>query len=88
MSIEDSIGWLASALLICTLAHQIHTQFKAPNAKAVSHWLFIGQSLSSIGFIVYSALLGNWVFIVTNALILLTAVVGQIVLVLRERRGR
>jgi hypothetical protein len=35
---------------------------------------------ASVGFIVYSAMLDNWVFIVTNSLILLTAVVGQVVM--------
>lgn len=86
MQPEDTVGWMASALLIITLAHQIHTQIKAPDARAVSNWLFVGQSLSSVGFIVYSALLGNWVFIVTNTLILLTAVVGQMVLLRRNKQ--
>ena len=40
--------------------------------------------LASIGFIVYSVMLGNWVFIVTNSCILLTAIVGQC---LRPKQG-
>ena len=40
---------------------------------------------ASLGFVVYSVLLDNWVFIVTNGLILLTAVVG---FVLQKTRGR
>jgi hypothetical protein len=39
--------------------------------------LFIGQITASIAFIVYSWLLGNWVFVVTNALMLVTAILGQ-----------
>lgn len=45
----------------------------------MSHWLFLGQCAASVGFIVYSALVDNWVFIVTNACILATAVAGQVI---------
>ena len=51
----------------------------------MSHWLFIGQITASAGFVVYSWLVGNWVFIVTNVLILATAIVGECV-DLRARR--
>lgn len=76
----DLIGWIASAILVLTLSRQIHTQWKDTSAKGVSHWLFAGQIASSIGFIAYSWMLENWVFIVTNSTILLTAVVGQVVM--------
>lgn len=79
MSGPDLIGWAASAILIATLVRQIVTQWQDPKPSGVSHWLFIGQTVASAGFIAYSWLLHNWVFIVTNALILLTAVVGQLV---------
>ncbi len=75
----DIVGWAASALLIATLAKQIHTQSKQEDPQGVSRWLFIGQIAASIGFIAYSWMLHNWVFIVTNSLILLTAVIGEVV---------
>lgn len=81
----DLVGWAASAVLLATLARQIHTQWQDKEAKGVSRWLFVGQIVASIGFIAYSWLLHNLVFIVTNSLILLTAVVGQIGLLLRRR---
>ena len=76
----DWIGWAASAVLIVTLARQIHTQSKDPSAKGVSRWLFAGQITASAGFIIYSWLLHNWIFIVTNALIMVTAIIGQVVM--------
>ena len=82
----DLVGWLASAILLATLSRQIYTQSKDPDARGVSTWLFAGQMAASVGFIVYSAMLDNWVFIVTNSLILLTAVVGQVVM-WRKRKG-
>jgi uncharacterized protein with PQ loop repeat len=80
----DAIGWAASAILVVTLLRQIHIQAKDTSAKGVSHWLFAGQIASSMGFVAYSWMLHNWVFIVTNSVILATAVLGQVVM-LRKR---
>ncbi|MDH5822870.1 hypothetical protein QFW77_07670 [Luteimonas sp. RD2P54] len=81
----DVVGWIASAILLLTLARQIHTQSKDPDARGVSKWLFAGQMAASTGFVVYSWMLDNWVFIVTNAAILATAVVGQVVVARKKR---
>ena len=81
----DLVGWAASAVLLATLARQTWRQWKSPDPRGVSHWLFIGQITASAGFVVYSWLVGNWVFIVTNAAILATAIVGGLV-DLRARR--
>jgi len=83
----DLVGWAASAILLATLSRQILTQWQDKDAKGVSRWLFAGQIAASTGFIIYSAMLDNWVFIVTNTLILLTAVIGQVGLVVRRRQS-
>ena len=83
----DIIGWAASAILLATLGRQIVTQWKEKDAKGVSRWLFLGQMAASVGFIIYSWMLDNWVFIVTNSLILLTAVIGQIGLLMRRKQA-
>jgi len=83
----DVIGWAASAVLVLTLSRQIYTQAHDDTARGVSRWLFIGQILASVGFVAYSWLVHNWVFIVTNSIILVTAIVGQIV-VGRKTRTR
>ena len=79
MSEVDLIGWLASLVLLATLSWQIRDEWRSPASKGVSLWLFAGQTLASVGFIIYSALLENLVFIVTNSLILVTALIGQCV---------
>jgi uncharacterized protein with PQ loop repeat len=79
------IGWAAATILLLTLGRQVYTQWRDRTSKGVSKWLFVGQCAASAGFIVYSWLLQNWVFVVTNALILATAVLGEIVY-LRNRR--
>lgn len=83
----DLLGWAATAVLIATLARQIHKQHTAKSVEAVSTWLFVGQMTASVLFIAYSALVGSTVFVVTNTLILATAVTGQ-VLAMRRRRRR
>jgi hypothetical protein len=41
---------------------------------------------ASLGFTVYSVLLKNWVFVVTNAVLLVTAVVGQCIYLRNKHR--
>ena len=60
---------------------------EGPDPSGVSTWLFLGQISASVGFIAYSWMLKNWVFIVTNSIILLTAVVGQVVMWRKKRQG-
>lgn len=88
MNTPDMIGWGASAILIATLARQGWHQWKDPDPRGVSHWLFLGQISASVGFIAYSWMLDNIVFIVTNSLILVTAIVGQLVFLRAQRRSR
>jgi len=82
----DVIGWLASAVLLATLVRQIMTMARDENAQGVSRWLFIGQCAASVGFIAYSAMVGNLVFVATNVAILITAIVGQCIVARRKSR--
>lgn len=77
MEPADWLGWAASFMLLATLGHQIRVQWRERSTEGVSGLLFTGQILASIGFTAYSWLLDNWVFVVTNSAILLTALVGQ-----------
>jgi MtN3 and saliva related transmembrane protein len=83
----EVIGWFA-AVLLATIARQVYTQWRDGSSKGLSRWLFVGQITASTAFIVYSWLLGNWVFVVTNALMFVTAVLGQwVYLTNREQAG-
>jgi MtN3 and saliva related transmembrane protein len=81
----ELIGWLSSALLLATIMRQVYTQWKTRSTTGVSHWLFIGQVAASTGYVIYSVLLHNWVFLTSNIALLLTAIVGQVIY-LRNRR--
>lgn len=74
----EAVGWLSSLILLSTLAQQIWTQWHERSTRGVSKWLFVGQTAASVGFTVYSVLVENWVFVVTNALILVSAITGML----------
>jgi len=74
--IVDVVGWASSAILLATLLSQIYKQWKNGTDKGVSKWLFIGQLATSVGFTIYSIAKGDTVFIVTNSLLCLSAIVG------------
>lgn len=84
----ELIGWTSSAILLVTLLVQVRAQWKARRTEAVSPWLFIGQLAANLGFVVYSALLGNAVFVVTNVVLACVSIGGWIVLVVHRRRER
>jgi MtN3 and saliva related transmembrane protein len=81
----DVIGWVSAAILVLTISRQVYTQWRTKSVAGVSKWLFIGQLAASAGFIAYSALVDNWVFVFANLFIFLTAVAGEFVY-LRNKR--
>ena len=76
-AMTELTGWVAATVLLATMGRQVYTQWRDGTSQGVSKWLFIGQLAASSGFVLYSWRLGNWVFVVTNALMLLTAGLGQ-----------
>lgn len=76
----ELIGWLSSAILVCTIGKQVYKQWSEGRSEGVSKWLFIGQMAASLGFTIYSALVGNRVFIATNGVMFLAAVAGLFIL--------
>jgi MtN3 and saliva related transmembrane protein len=83
----EVIGWFAAVVLLATIGRQVYAQWRDGSSKGLSRWLFAGQMTASTAFIVYSWLLGNWVFVVTNALMLVTAVLGQWVYLANRRQA-
>ena len=73
-------------MLLLTIGTQIHRQWRKRTSEGVSPWLFVGQMIASAGFSIYSALVRDWVFIVTNSLMLVSAAVG-LGIVLHHRRS-
>jgi uncharacterized protein with PQ loop repeat len=84
----EVLGWLSSFILVLTIGKQVHKQWKSGSSKGVSKWLFVGQITASTGFTIYSVLVHNWVFVVTNALMLVSAIVGGIIVIKHRRAER
>jgi uncharacterized protein with PQ loop repeat len=85
----DVIGWASSVILVVTIATQIAKQWHDKTSAGVSTWLFVGQLAASVGFTIYSMLVQNWVFAVTNGIMILNGLVGYGITVRHKReRGR
>lgn len=82
----DIVGWASSVILVLTVTTQVHKQWSSGTSRGVSSWLFVGQFAASLGFIVYSSLIRNWIFVVTNGLTALAAVFGLVILCFHRRR--
>lgn len=72
----EAIGWASSLILVITIAKQVHKQWQDRTSAGVSTWLFVGQLAASVGFTIYSLLVRNWVFVATNAIMVVNGLLG------------
>jgi MtN3 and saliva related transmembrane protein len=84
----EAIGWFSSMVLVLTIGKQVHKQWRSGHSEGVSKWLFVGQLTASCGFVTYSLMVGNWVFVVTNTLLLCNALLGVSILLMHRRRAK
>jgi uncharacterized protein with PQ loop repeat len=82
----EVIGWASSVALILTIATQIARQWRDHTSAGVSTWLFVGQLAASVGFTIYSLLVRNWIFAVTNGIMIVNALIGYGITVRHKRR--
>ena len=85
---QEAIGWASSLILVLTIGKQVYKQWKEGSSENVSKWLFVGQFAASLGFLVYSWLVGNWVFVVTNAVMLVNACLGLGIVLYHRRKEK
>jgi uncharacterized protein with PQ loop repeat len=84
----EAVGWVSSGILVLTIAKQVYKQWQEGSSEGVSKWLFVGQIAASLGFTVYSWLVSNWVFVVTNALMFCNGLLGLLIVLHHRRRER
>ncbi len=82
----DAVGWVSSVILVLTIATQIAKQWRDHTSAGVSTWLFVGQLAASVGFTIYSLLVQNWVFAVTNGVMILNGLLGYAITVRHKRK--
>lgn len=86
MQLTEAVGWASSIILVLTIGKQVYKQWAAGTSEGVSTWLFLGQLAASAGFTVYSVLVRNWVFTVTNGIMVLNALLGYAITMRYRRR--
>ena len=84
----EAVGWVSSVILVLTIGKQVYKQWSEGSSEGVSKWLFVGQMSASLGFTVYSWLVSNWVFVVTNAVMLVNGLLGLLIVLHHRRRER
>ncbi len=80
METEQIIGWAAVAALFLTMAGQAWKQWRDRVKTGISKLFFVGQITASSLFLAYSAMMGDRVFVVGNALVLIAAITGGAIL--------
>ena len=88
MGLTEVIGWASSFILLLTIGKQVQKQWASGQSEGISTWLFLGQMAASLGFAIYSWLVGNRVFVFTNVLMVVNGLVGYIILQRNRRRQR
>jgi uncharacterized protein with PQ loop repeat len=86
--LTEAVGWVSSFILVLTIAKQVYKQWREGSSEGVSKWLFVGQISASLGFTVYSWLVSNWVFVVTNTVMLVNGLLGLLIVLRHRRRER
>jgi len=70
MSGVDILGYAAGAITCLTFLPQVIKTWQSKSAKDVSLNMFLIAAVNEVMWIVYGALLNNWVIILTNAIVL------------------
>lgn len=83
----QAIGWTAAVILLLTIGWQVGKQWREHSSRGVSHWLFAGQIAANALFLTYAALTGDPVFMVANALLLITSLLGLAVKLHHARKS-
>ena len=85
MNGTDILGYAAGAITSLTFLPQVIKTWREKSAKDVSLLMFIIAAINEVMWIVYGALLDNWVIILTNAIVLSMSLI-MIFLKLRYNR--
>jgi MtN3 and saliva related transmembrane protein len=64
------LGYSAGAITSLTFLPQVIKTWKEKSAKDISLLMFIIAAINEVMWIIYGALLDNWVIIITNAIVL------------------
>lgn len=81
----DVLGYVAGAITALTFLPQVIKTWREKSAKDISLLMFVIAAVNEIMWIVYGAMLENWVIILTNSVVLVMSLT-MIFLKLRYNR--
>jgi fumarate reductase subunit C len=75
---QEIIGWGSACVLLPTFGLQAYKQWQSrhEHAPPATLWFFILALIGVAGQVVYSWMLGNWVYFVLNACLVVTNTLG------------
>ena len=75
---KEIIGWGSAMIVIPTFGLQVYKQWQKRNDSVppTTLWFFILALVGAAGQIVYSWMLGNWVYFVVNVCLVITDALG------------
>lgn len=85
---DQIIGFASSFILLLTVGKQVYKQWSDGTSEGVSKWLFLGQITASIGFLIYSVMKNDVVFIITNGLMVVNSLLGIAIIFYHRRKER
>lgn len=80
METVQIVGWAAVGALFLTMAGQAWKQWRDKVKTGIGKMFFIGQIAASVLFLTYSAMMGDRIFVVGNALVLVASIAGGTIL--------
>jgi MtN3 and saliva related transmembrane protein len=83
---QEIIGWGSAIISLPTFGMQAYKQWqnRHEQAPASALWFFILALIGNVGQIVYSWMLGNWVFFTVNACLIITNSLGLAIAIYRR----
>jgi hypothetical protein len=84
--LTQMLGWLAVLVVLATVAMHVFELARSRATSGGPRWALAGQALGSFALLVYSTVIGNWVFAAASALVLSGALAGHAIVVLNRRR--
>jgi MtN3 and saliva related transmembrane protein len=66
----DILGYSAGAITSLTFLPQVIKTWKVKSAKDISLLMFVIAAVNEVMWIIYGAMLDNWVIILTNVIVL------------------
>lgn len=87
---QELIGWGSAAILVPAFATQTYRQWQDRHdpVRGSSLWFFALVLIGTLGQVIYSWMVGNWVYLVLNSILVGNNLAGLGIAIYRYRNTR